>query len=154
MAQVKTKLKLTKAVSLALEVLSLPEGPTYQELAKQARSYLHTLTPEEKAKLTEEALAEKGSYSDDYADKLDLFRQMLFSPRECQAYAGMRIDSPGIRKMVARRALLVAMRGWDKLPKEMIHPDIVRMEDAFLVDDDGVPLTEDQILQLLRKLRR
>jgi hypothetical protein len=51
--------------------------------------------------------------------------------------------------MVARRALLMAMRGWDKLPEGMIHPDVVLMENAFLKD-----MSEEQIMIQLQRIRR
>jgi len=137
-----------------MSALDLPEGPTHKELAKQARDYLKHLSPEEYAQLKTEAISERGEYKDDYVDKLDLFKQMLFTPRECQAYAGMRIDSPGVRRMIARRALLVAMRGWNKIPEGMLPSDVTMMEDAFLRDDRGNPLTEEQIMEELQRIRR
>src|SRR5271157_6460808 len=125
---VEVKSLATKPFILAMNILDLPAGPTYNELAKQARQYLRNLSSEDYNQLKAEAIAERGEYKDDYVDKLDLFKQLGFTPRECQAYAGMRIDSPGVRKMIARRALLMAMRGWEKLPKDMIHPDVILME--------------------------
>lgn len=144
----------TRPYELAMTVLDLPEGPTHKELAKQARDYLKHLSSEDYAQLKEEAIQEKGEYKDDYVDKLDIFKQMLFTPRECQAYAGMRIDSPGVRKVIARRALLAAVRGWNRIPEGMLPSDVTMMEDAFLRDDNGVPLTDKQVMQELQRIRR
>jgi hypothetical protein len=137
-----------------MTVLDLPEGPTHKELAKQARDYVKHLSPEDYTKLKEEALSEKGDYNDDYVDKLDLFKQMLFTPRECQAYAGMRIDSPGVRRVIARRALLAAVRGWNRIPEGMLPSDVTMMEDAFLKHDNGTPLTDGEVMGELQRIRR
>ncbi len=139
----------TKAFDLAMTILDLPVGPTSKELQRQARVYIRNLKPEDYEALKREALSEQGEYKDDYVDKLGIFKQILFTPRECQAYAGMRIDSPGVRKVIARRALLGAMRGWERIPKDMIHPDVIRMEDAFLSG-----MTEEDIMNRLQQIRR
>jgi hypothetical protein len=146
-----TKIKATKTKPflLAMTILDLPAGPTFKELQKQARSYLRELSNEEREKLREEAVSEKSDYKDDYVDKLDIYSQLLFTPRECQAYANMRIDAPGVRRVIARRALLSAMRGWNRLPEGMILPDVVRMEDAFL---DG--MSDEQIMMELQRIRK
>jgi hypothetical protein len=139
----------TKAFMLAMSLLDLPVGPTYKELSQQAKSYIKGLDEEEREKLKAEALTEGSKvYKDDYADKLELFDQLLFTPREAQAYAGMRLDSPGVRRVVAKRALLGALRGWERLPKGMLLHDVLKWEDAYLKDK-----SEEQIMEQIRRIK-
>lgn len=154
MTSTRQRLVPTKALRLALSVLDLPKGPTFKELRQQAKDYVKSLSKEDYEQLKQEALEESSSFKDDYVDKLELFSQMLFSPIEARAYAGMRIDSPGVRRVIARRALLGIIRGWDKLPAGMIHPDICIMEDTLLTHDDGSPYTEDEVMQKLLAYRK
>lgn len=155
MVATQTKYVKTPAFQLAMSVLDLPVGPTYKELQKQARVYLNGLKSEDYEELKKEALAERTSFNeDDYVEKLGLFQKMLFTPRECQAYAGMRLDSPGVRRVIARRALLGALRCWAKLPKDMILPDVACMEDSFLKDDKGMSYSDERVMDILTQIRR
>ena len=124
-------------VKAALQILSLPEGPNHKELQKRARTYLKGLSTKEYEALKEEALAQgdgEDEESSDYVEKLKLFRQLCFTPREQQAYARMRVDSPGVRKVIARRALLMKMLKRNTLPRGMSFYEVARMEDSMLKD--------------------
>lgn len=122
-------------VKLAKRLLSLPAGPSHQQLRRQAREYLAELTPDEYEELKQEAIADydAANENDLYTEKLELFRKLQFTDVEAQAYAKMRIDSPGIRRVVARRALLVKFLKQPLPPGATFH-EVARMEDAFLKD--------------------
>lgn len=132
-------------VMLARKLLSLPEGPTFEELRRQARDYLATLSPEEYKELEREAIADEssGKRDEEYLEKMELFKKLQFTDREMQAYSHMRLDSPGVRRVVARRALLIKYLK-QPLPPGATFYEVARMEDSFLKGK-----THEQILEEL-----
>ncbi|MEM3426756.1 MAG: hypothetical protein QW212_00650 [Nitrososphaerales archaeon] len=132
------------------DILGQPEGPSYQELQVQAKAYLKSLTPEQYAALRQEALdGNRTQKADEYADKLELFRRILFTPIEARAYAAMRLNSPGVRRVIARRALLGILKGWKELPPGIVYTDLVHMEDELLGQ-----LSDEDIMEGLRFYRQ
>ena len=120
-------------VELAKKLLTLPEGPSHAELRLQARVYLADLTKEEYNDLLNEALQDKSLKDEEkeYLDKVSILKRLQFTEKEVQAYAKMRLDSPGVRRVVARRALLIMMLR-QPLPSGATFYEVARMEDAFL----------------------
>ena len=134
------------SVNTALKILALPEGPNHKELQKQARVYLRGLSKKSYEELRTEALRSNGDdeESDEYVEKLKLFKQLGFTARESQAYARMRVDSPGVRRVIARRALLMKLLKRNTLPRGMTFHEVARMEDSMLKD-----LSPEDILKQL-----
>ena len=139
-----------EAVVLAIKLLSVPEGPTHGELRKQARNYLSKLSEEDYEELKEEALSseEIEKQNDEYAEKLELFRRLQFTDTEAQAYAPMRIDSPGVRRVVARRALLIKMLK-RPLPPGATFYRVAKMEDSFLAG-----MTDEDVMKALTGVKQ
>lgn len=128
----------------------MPEGPTHKELQTQARDYLTSLSAEDYTKLKAEALSEdKGSNHEDYLEKLQLFRRLAFTPTEAQAYAKMRITSPGVRRVIARRALLMSRLNRDKLPKGATFYKIIKLQNWMIGD-----MTDREVMEALKNERR
>lgn len=125
-------MKSNGAVELAIQVLSLPEGPTNKELQRQARAWLRGLSGEEYAKLRAEALGGKDETEADElrAYKYQLFRRMAFTDTEAMAYCNMRLNAPGVRRVIARRALLLKVLKRASLPRDMTFYEVARLEDA------------------------
>ncbi len=132
-------------VILACRLLALPEGPTHRELQKQARVYLAELNGDEYRQLREEATSDrdKEAAEQGYLDKLEILKRLQFTDREAQAYARMRLDSPGVRRVIARRALLIKLLKRE-LPSRATFYEVARMEDSFLAG-----LSDEQVLQQL-----
>lgn len=120
-------------VAVALSVLSLPEGPTNKELQRQARAYLKSLGKEDYAELRDEALRTRGGEEDEelQAYKYRLHKRIGFTDTEAHAYCPMRLNSPGLRRVIARRALLFKMKGWSRLPRGWTFYEVAREEDRL-----------------------
>lgn len=127
---------MNKVVRLAIELLSASEGLDYSTLAKQARAYLRTLSEEEYEELKEEALSREDEEVQDeaYSTRLQLLKKIGFTTTEAQAYARMRLNSPGVRRMVARRALCMKLLELEELPLNTTFAYIASTEDRLLKD--------------------
>lgn len=137
-------------VMLAKKLLALPEGPTHAELRIAARTYLANLSSDEYEELQDEAVREKSIQDEDkeYLEKVQILKRLQFTDREIQAYARMRLDSPGVRRVVARRALLIKLLK-QPLPPGATFYEVARMEDAFLKD-----MSDEDVLRELGVRRR
>jgi len=140
-----------KWLDLVFDILGRPEAPSYKDLQAQAKAYLDSLTPEEYQALREEALSEedKDVKAARYVEKLELLQKILFTPMEARAYASMRLDSPGVRRVIARRAMLGILKGWEELPPGIVFTDLVAMEDELLGS-----LSHEDIMEGLRAYRQ
>ena len=137
---------MSKVVKLALKILDMPEGPDHKTLQKEARAYLKTLSAEDYGALKDEALVEGVKNPDDYVDGLELFKKLCFTSKESQAYAGMRINSPGVRRVIARRALLMKFLKRETLPEGMSFYEVARMEDSMLTG-----MSSEEVLRELKR---
>lgn len=143
-------------VELARQILALPEGPDYRELRSQAKAYIKGLRPQEYEELKTEALAER-NYEDEeeeYLNKIKVFRQLGFTDMEAQAYARMRIDSPGVRRVIARRALLMQDLNLPALPPGTTFYSIAKMEDSLLQGMSDVAVMKALKIRARRKVGR
>lgn len=134
-----------EGVKLVYEVLAEPEGPTNKELQKQARRYIAALKPSEHASLRREAQSEGPDVREsDYASRAELLARMrMFTPTEIQAYSHMRLNCPAVRRVLARRALLIKKLG-GALPKDITFVEVARIEDVYLGG-----LTDEQVFAQL-----
>jgi hypothetical protein len=138
---------MNRTVQKAIKLLSLPEGPTFKELQREARLYLRTLSPKQYAALREEALVgEDGEDEDSFVENLELFRELGFTEVERRAYAPMRLNSPGVRRVIARRALLLKSLGREALPEGTTFHQVAHMEDLLIKN-----MSSEQILAELRR---
>lgn len=125
------------AVTLAFEVLDMPEGPSNKELQKQARVYLKELSSDEYEELKHEALT-SGGHDDDsqlLEYKYKLHKRLGFTDTEAHAYCACRLNSPGVRRVIARRALLLKMKKWKALPRGMTFYEVAKLEDSMGLTD-------------------
>lgn len=125
---------MVNPVDLACKILSLPEGLDHIELQKRARLYIKSLSGKDYELLKEEALIEKDYETEEqeYAQKLKLFKQLCFTDREARAYARMRVDSPGVRRVIARRALLMKLLNRRTLVPGTSFYAIANLEDKVI----------------------
>jgi len=141
---------MNRVLQQALKILDMPEGPSHKELQAQARDYLSSLGDEEYRQLKAEALSEdRLNNHEDYLEKLQLLRSLAFTPTEVNAYAKMRITSPGVRRVIARRALLMCLLGRDKLPKGTTFYKIIKLQNWMLGDK-----SDDEVMEALENERR
>lgn len=129
-------------VELALQVLA-KEEVSRREMRVRARNYLDSLNQEEYSQLAQEALRDDGENG--HQEKKKLLRQLGFTEREVSDYCRCRLNTPGMRKVIARRALLAKLTKMDASQIRKGHfYQITRMEDAQIGD---LP-TEEMIRRL------
>ena len=133
-----------KGLRLVLSILEQPEV-SRREMGRRARQYLASLSDEEYKQLKEEAV-EGGGY-EEWLERIEVLRSLGFTSVEAGAYGKCRLSSPGIRRVIARRALLGKML---EVPLESLAerpPDeLARMEDVIVGSLD----TEDMVRRLKR----
>lgn len=131
----------SKLVNLALLILSEPEV-SRDEMKVRVREYLRKLSPEEYQRLEQEALNDD---QDERVERIEILRALGFTDKEIYAYSRCRLNTPGMRKVIARRALLAKglQRGADIL-RQGSFMQLVRLEDSLIGNMD----TEDMIREL------
>lgn len=126
-------------VELALRILAQPKV-SRDEMHQRVKVYLKSLSPTDLKKLQEE-----DNDGDEWADKIEVLEQLGFVDKEIEAYSRCRFTTPGIRKVVARRALLSKMT---RLSPEALrakpYREICAMEDRLI----GEMSTEEMIRRL------
>ena len=130
------------ALTLALQVLAQPEV-SRADMHRKVKVYLGSLSPAQLEKLRGEAL--EGSDGEEWARKIEILEQLGFVDKEVEAYSKCRFNTPGVRNVVARRALLCKMT---RLSPEAIrakpYREVCRLEDKLI----GNMNTEEMIRRL------
>lgn len=122
-----------------LDYLALPERPSPKEMKELVKAYLASLTSEE-----QKALVKEESPTADYASEIEFLRRVGFTSLEASWYAGVGLDTPGIRRLVARRALMY--RRSTTSSSVVTAYDFARLEKEALGG-----LTDEQVLEELKK---
>jgi len=120
-----------------LEYLGLPKRPSPKEMKEQVKAYLASLTSGEKQALVEEETSESS-----YASEVEFLRQVGFTPLEASWYAGVGLDTPEVRSLVARRALTLKLSG---KPYTSTAYELMQLEQRTLKG-----MTNEQVLEELR----
>jgi hypothetical protein len=89
-----------KSVELALRILAQPEV-SREEMHQRVKAYLKSLSPAELQRLREE-----DDDGEEWANRIEMLEQLGFVDKEIEAYSRCRFTTPGVRKVIARRALL------------------------------------------------
>ncbi len=125
-------------VATVLKYLELPERPSREELNSQVKAFIGAMASKDKL-----ALLAKESSRKDYAYDIEFLRQVGFTSLEASWYAGVGLDTPEIRKLVARRALALKR---SNRPYTATAYDLQELEKEVLKD-----MTDEQVLEELKK---
>ncbi len=120
-----------------LKYLALPERSSPEELHQQVKAYLASLTLGEKKAL----IVEEGSKAE-YASQIEFLRQVGFTSLEASWYAGVGLDTSEVRRLVARRTLVLERSGRSYTANAY---DLMRLEKTTLKD-----MTDEQVLEELK----
>lgn len=106
-------------------------------MKERVRAYLASLATEERVALLKEAAPKE-----DYASELEFLRQVGFTSLEASWYAGVGLDTPEVRRLVARRALTFRKSG---KPLTSTAYDLIKLEEWVLKG-----MTDEQVLAELK----
>ena len=133
---------MSRTLDLALQILAQPEV-SRDAMRAEVKTYLSLLSPAQLKKLQDEAL--EGSDGEEWARKIEVLEELGFVDKEVEAYSKCRFTTPGIRKVIARRALLCKMtRLSPKAIRAKPYKEVCRLEDKLIGDMS----TEEMIRRL------
>jgi len=121
-----------------LKYLDSPERLSPEELKRQVRVFIESLSPRER-----DALMVTEGPKRDYAFGVEFLRQAGFTSLEASWYAGVGLDAIEIRRRVARRALTLQL---SNRPYTATAYDLMELEEGVLKG-----MTDEQVLEELRK---
>lgn len=133
---------MVTSISLALQILAQPEV-SRADMHQRVKGYLNSLSPAQLEKLRDEAM--EGSDGEEWARKIEILEELGFVDKEVEAYSKCRFNTPGIRNVVARRALLCKMTHMSpEAIKAKSYREICLLEDKLI----GNMSTEEMIRRL------
>lgn len=132
---------MSRLVRLALQVLSEPEI-SRDEMKGRVREYLSSLSPEQYKQLEQEALDDD---QNERIERIEILTALGFTDREIYDYSKCRLNTPGMRKVIARRALLAkGLQREANILRQGHFMQLVRLEDSLI----GNMSTDDMIREL------
>lgn len=132
---------MNKLVKLALRVLAEPEV-SRDEMKVKVREYLSSLSPKQYEELEQEAVEDD---QDERVERIEILAALGFTDREVYEYSKCRLNTPGMRKVISRRALLAKGLGREaEFLRQGHFMEIVRLEDSLIPNMS----TEDMIREL------
>lgn len=136
-----------EAVALAVKILDLGAGPSYKDYMKEVRAWAKALSKEERAAKIAEVRSEEFQESEEARrqEQEGLLMKLGFSSTDAFLCRDMRLTSPGLRRLIARRAYMMLKLGWSRLPRDVDETKLTKVENKLCGDmsDDDI---EDYLL--------
>ena len=84
-------------------VMSLPEGPTHNELRKRTRKYVCEMSEVEKQAILSRADEIESVAAEEFVFRKEMLMELGFGEMQAGFYANYRLNSPGIRTLIKER---------------------------------------------------
>ena len=84
-------------------VMSLPVGPTHNEMRKRTRRCIREMSDDEKCTVMSRADEIEDKAAEEFMFRKELLTELGFSETQAGFYANYRLNSPGIRELIHER---------------------------------------------------